>query len=128
MATAPVAKTAPKVVSHSEWLAARKEFLAKEKQLTRLRDEIAQQRRQLPWEKVEKNYVFDSPSGKVTLAALFGDKSQLIVHHFMLSPDWEEGCRGCAFISDHIAGSLPPLAARDVAYAAVSRAPLAKLE
>jgi predicted dithiol-disulfide oxidoreductase (DUF899 family) len=75
MATAPVAKAAPKVVSHSDWLAARKEFLAKEKQLTRLRDEIAEQRRQLPWEKVEKTYVFDSHSGKVTLADLFGDKS-----------------------------------------------------
>src|ERR1700760_2440510 len=128
MATAPVTKAAPRVVSHSDWLAARKEFLAKEKQLTRLRDEIAQQRRQLPWEKVEKNYVFDSPSGKATLADLFGNKSQLIVYHFMFSPEWEEGCRGCSFISDHIAGSLPHPAARDVAYVAVSRAPLAKLD
>jgi predicted dithiol-disulfide oxidoreductase (DUF899 family) len=128
MATAPVANAAPRVVSHSEWLTARKEFLAKEKQLTRLRDELASQRRQLPWEKLEKNYVFDSPSGKVTLADLFGDKSQLIVYHFMFSPDWEEGCRGCSFVSDHVAGSLPHLAARDVAYAAISRAPLAKLD
>src|ERR1700753_3423142 len=128
MATAPVTRVAPRVVSHSDWLAARKEFLAKEKQLTRLRDEIAQQRQQLPWEKVEKNYVFEGPSGKVTLAGLFGDKSQLIVYHFMFSPEWEEGCRGCSFISDHVAGSLPPLGARDVASAAVSRAPLPKLE
>ena len=128
MATAPAVNPSNKVVSHSEWLAARKEFLAKEKQLTRLRDEIARQRQQLPWEKVEKNYVFDSPSGKVTLADLFGDKSQLIVYHFMFAPDWAEGCRGCSYISDHVAGSLPHLAARDVAYVAVSRAPLSKLE
>jgi predicted dithiol-disulfide oxidoreductase (DUF899 family) len=128
MATAPAVTPNHKVVSHSDWLAARKEFLAKEKELTRMRDEITRQRQQLPWEKVEKNYVFDSPSGKVTLADLFGDKSQLILYHFMFAPDWAEGCRGCSFISDHIAGSLPHLAARDISYVAVSRAPLAKLE
>jgi predicted dithiol-disulfide oxidoreductase (DUF899 family) len=128
MASAATVKQSPKIVSHSDWLAARTEFLAKEKQLTRLRDEIARQRQQLPWEKVEKNYVFDGPNGKVSLADLFADKSQLIVYHFMFAPDWAEGCRGCSFISDHVEGSLPHLAARDVSYVAVSRAPLAKLE
>jgi predicted dithiol-disulfide oxidoreductase (DUF899 family) len=103
MATAPAVTPNHKVVSHSDWLAARKEFLAKEKELTRMRDEIARQRQQLPWEKVEKNYVFDSPSGQVTLADLFGDKSQLIIYHFMFAPDWAEGCRGCSFVSDHVA-------------------------
>ena len=118
----------PKIVSRDEWLAARKKLLAKEKQLTRERDALAAERRQLPWVKVEKNYVFDSPARKKVLADLFDGKSQLIVYHFMFSPDWEEGCRGCSYVSDHVAGSLPHLAARDVAYVAISRAALAKLE
>jgi len=118
----------PKVVSPAEWLAARKELLKKEKEFTQLRDQLSQQRRDLPWEKVEKSYVFDGPKGKETLADLFGGRSQLIVYHFMFGPDWKEGCPSCSFISDHIDGSVTHLAARDVRLAVVSRAPLAQIE
>ena len=128
MATAPATRPSPKVVSHSDWIAARTQFLAKEKEFSHLRDEISRQRQALPWEKVEKNYTFDGPNGKVTLAELFGNKSQLIVYHFMFGPEWTEGCPGCSFLGDHFDGSLAHLAARDVAFVAVSRAPLAKLE
>src|SRR6266568_2958329 len=96
----------PKVVSREEWLVARKKLLAKEKQLTRQRDAIAAERRQLPWVKVEKNYVFDSPSGKKTLADLFDGRSQLIVYHFMFGPEWQEGCPSCSFNMDHTDGAL----------------------
>ena len=118
----------PKVVSPAEWLAARKELLKKEKEFTQLRDQLSQQRRDLPWEKVEKSYVFDGSKGKETLADLFGGRSQLIVYHFMFGPDWKEGCPSCSFISDHIDGSVTHLAARDVRLAVVSRAPLAQIE
>jgi predicted dithiol-disulfide oxidoreductase (DUF899 family) len=118
----------PRVVSREEWLAARKQLLAKEKKLTRERDAVAAERRQLPWVKVEKNYVFDSPSGKKTLADLFVGKSQLIVYHFMFGPDWQEGCPSCSFNMDHTDGALVHLAQRDVSFAAVSRAPLSKIE
>src|SRR5438128_6371476 len=118
----------PKVVSRDEWLAARKRLLAKEKQFTRERDAIAAERRQLPWVKVEKNYVFDSPSGKKTLADLFGGRSQLIVYHFMFGPEWKEGCVGCSFLSDHVDGSLVHIENHDVAYVAVSRAPFTKIQ
>jgi len=117
-----------KVVAPEEWLAARVELLKKEKEFTRLRDEISQQRRELPWEKVEKKYVFDGPKGKETLADLFGKHSQLIVYHFMFGPGWKEGCPSCSYIADHFAGSLPHLAARDVRLVAISRAPLAEIE
>src|ERR1700757_376024 len=117
----------PKVVSREEWLAARKQLLAKEKKLTRERDAVAAERRRLPWVKVEKNYVFDSPSGKKTLADLFAGKSQLIVYHFMFGPDWEEGCPSCSFNMDHTDGALPHLAQRDVSFAAISRALYPKL-
>jgi len=117
-----------KIVSPAEWLAARKELLKKEKEFTRLRDQLSQQRRDMPWEKVEKAYVFDGPKGKETLADLFGGRSQLIVYHFMLGPDWKEGCPSCSLISDHIDGSVVHLAARDVRLAVVSRAPLAQIE
>src|SRR5882724_4453800 len=117
-----------KVVTPAQWLAARKELLKKEKELTSLRDELSQKRRDLPWEKVGKSYVFDGPNGKETLADLFGSRSQLIVYHFMLGPGWAEGCPSCSFISDHIDGSVPHLAARDVRLAVVSRAPLAEIE
>ena len=117
-----------KVVSPAEWLAARKELLKKEKEFSRLRDELSRQRRELPWEKVENAYVFDGPRGKETLAELFGGRSQLIVYHFMLGPDWKEGCPSCSFISDHIDGSIVHLAARDVRLVVVSRAPLAQIE
>jgi predicted dithiol-disulfide oxidoreductase (DUF899 family) len=118
----------PKIVSRDEWLVARKKLLVKERQLTHERDAIAAERRQLPWVKVEKNYVFDSGGGKKTLADLFDGKSQLIVYHFMFGPDWKEGCPSCSFNMDHTDGALVHLAQRDVSFLAVSRAPLSKIE
>src|SRR5437899_5509963 len=118
----------PKIVSQEQWLAARKELLAKEKKLTRDRDALAAERRKLPWVRVEKNYVFDSPTGKRTLAELFDGRSQLMIYHFMFGPDWEAGCPSCSIVGDHIGGSLVHLANRDVTLVAVSRAPLAKIE
>jgi len=118
----------PKVVSRDEWLAARKKLLAKEKQLTRERDALAAERRQLPWVKVDKNYVFDSPSGKKTFADLFDGRSRLIIYHFMFGPEWQEGCPSCSFIMDHTDGALVHLAQRDVSLVAVSRAPISKIE
>src|SRR3989442_8527311 len=117
----------PKIVSPAAWVAARKELLKKEKEFTRLRDDLSRHRRELPWEKVEKAYVFDGPKGKETLADLFGGRSQLIVYHFMFGPGWEQGCPSCSFISDHIDGSVVHLAARDVRLVVVSRAPLAEI-
>lgn len=118
----------PPVVSAQEWLAARKELLAQEKELTRQRDAVDAARRALPWVKVEKEYVFDGPGGKVTLAELFDGRSQLIVQHFMFGPGWKEGCVGCSFKSDHIDGALPHLEHHDVSFVSVSRAPLADIE
>jgi len=118
----------PKIVSREEGVAARKRLLAKEKQLTRQRDAIAAERRQLPWVKVEENYVFDSPSGKKTLADLFDGRSQLIVYHLMFGPDWQEACPSCSFNMDHTDPALVHLAQRDVSFAAVSRAPISKIE
>jgi predicted dithiol-disulfide oxidoreductase (DUF899 family) len=118
----------PKIVSRGEWLAARKKLLCKEKQLTHERDAIAAERRLLPWVQVEQKYVFDSPGGKKTLAGLFDGKSQLIVYHFMFGPDWKEGCPSCSFNMDHADGALVHLAQRDVSFAAISRAPLSKIE
>ena len=117
-----------KVVSQPEWLEARKALLAKEKALSRQRDELARLRRELPRVRVEKDYVFDAPEGKVRLAGLFGPRSQLIVYHFMLGPGWDAGCKSCSFLADHFEGALPHLAARDVSFVAVSRAPLAEIE
>ena len=117
------------VVSREEWLVVRKQHLIKEKELTRLRDELSRQRRDLPWVKVEKRYVFETPSGKETLADLFEGRSQLIVKHFMFGPGWKEGCVGCSFEVDHIDGApLVHLEHHDVTYVAVSRAPLAEIE
>jgi len=116
------------VVSAEKWQAARVELLKKEKELTRLRDEISKQRRELPWEKIEKKYVFDGPKGKQTLADLFESKSQLIVYHFMLGPGWKEGCPSCSYLGDHFDGALPHLAARDVRLVAISRAPFTEIE
>jgi predicted dithiol-disulfide oxidoreductase (DUF899 family) len=118
----------PRVVSQLEWLAARKELLAKEKEHTRQSDALAAERRNLPWMKVEKEYVFDTPSGKKELADLFEGRSQLLVYHFMFAPEWEEGCPSCSILGDHIDGSVTHLANRDVTLIAVSRAPIAKIE
>ena len=115
------------VVSHSEWLRASREFLDKEKELTRLSDELARQRRELPWTRVEKNYVFEGPQGKQNLADLFNGKSQLAVYHFMFGPDWTEGCPGCSYVTDHMNGVLEHLGARDVSIVLISRGPLEKL-
>src|SRR5580704_3873444 len=117
----------PKVVSREEWLVGRKKLLAREKQLTRERDAVAAERRQLPWVKVEKNYVFDGPNGKVTLAELFNGKSQLIVYHLMFGPDWQDACPSCSFNMDHTDGALVHLAERDVSFAAISRAAYPKI-
>src|SRR5271155_3471094 len=118
-----------RIVAQAEWLAARKTLLAREKELTRLRDVVNRQRRELPWVRVEKNYVFDGPNGKETLADLFDGRSQLIVQHFMFGPGWKEGCVGCSLEVDHIDGSpLVHLANRDVTYVAISRAPLKEIE
>jgi predicted dithiol-disulfide oxidoreductase (DUF899 family) len=125
-ATAAVSK-APKVVSHAEWIAARKDFLKKEKELTHLRDELSRQRLELPWEKVDKHYVFEDPSGRVALADMFHGKSQLIIYHFMFGPEWKEGCPSCSLLGDHFDGSIPHLRERDVTLAVVSRAPMAKI-
>jgi predicted dithiol-disulfide oxidoreductase (DUF899 family) len=119
---------AHKIVSQDEWLAARTALLADEHAFTHMRDALAAKRQALPWVKVEKPYTFDTPQGERTLAELFGPRSQLIVYHFMLGPDWDEGCVGCSLLSDHIDGMLPHLEHHDVSYVAVSRAPLAKLE
>lgn len=116
------------IVSRNEWLAARKTHLAREKELTHLRDAINAERRAMPWMKIEKTYLFDSPTGPKSLDDLFGNKSQLIVNHFMLAPGWKEGCVGCSFGADHVEGALVHLAQRDVAYVAVSRAPQAEIE
>lgn len=117
-----------RIVSQDEWNKAHAAFLQKEKELTHLRDELARQRRELPWTPVTKNYVFDSPDGKKSLADLFAGKSQLIVQHFMLGPGWKEGCSGCSFQADHVDGALPHLTQKDVTFVAVSRAPLAEIE
>lgn len=114
------------IVSPEEWRIARKELLAKEKELTRLSDELSRQRRQLPWVKVETPYVFEGPTGRQTLADLFDGRSQLIVYHFMFAPGWLEGCPGCSFVADHIDGANLHLAHHDVSVVAVSRAPLAE--
>ena len=116
------------VVPHEQWLEARKAFLAQEKAFTRERDRLSQARRDLPWERVDKDYVFDGPAGKQTLAQLFGSSSQLVVYHFMYDPEWDEGCKSCSFWADNFNGIPIHLRARDTAFVAVSRAPLLKLE
>lgn len=116
------------VVTRAAWLEARKKFLAREKEFTRLRDQLSAERRTLPWVKVDKTYVFDGPGGKVTLAELFAGRSQLIVYHFMLGPGWEQGCKSCSYLADHFDGPTVHLADRDVTLVAVSRAPLAEIE
>ena len=116
------------IVSRQEWIAARKALLAKEKEFTRARDRLNEQRRALPWVKVDKAYAFDGPRGKATLPDLFAGRSQLIVQHFMFAPDWNEGCKSCSFWADGFERMIPHLAARCTTLVAVSRAGLPKLE
>jgi predicted dithiol-disulfide oxidoreductase (DUF899 family) len=118
----------PRIVPRDEWLAARKDLLIKEKAMTRAKDALSAERRRLPMVRVDKAYVFDTPSGRQTLAELFEGRSQLIVYHFMMGPDWVEGCPSCSFLADHIDGSVVHLAHRDVTLIAVSRAPLSNIE
>lgn len=128
-ATTAISLTAPSnIVSRAAWLEARRKLLDQEKAFTRERDRLNQRRRALPWVRVDQPYTFDSPRGRVSLADLFDGRSQLIVYHFMLAAGWDEGCRGCSFVSDHFDGALAHLAARDVAFTAVSLAPLAEIE
>jgi len=116
------------VVSHGEWIKARQQFLTKEKEFTRLRDQLSQQRRDLPWERIDKDYVFHGPNGKETLSDLFAGRSQLIVYHFMFGPDWDAGCPSCSLFADNFNGIVIHLNQRDVTFVAVSRAPFPKLE
>jgi len=116
------------VVSLEQWVAQRRKLLAREKELTHLRDQIARERRSLPWVRVDKSYVFDTPEGKRTFAELFEARRQLMVQHFMLGPGWEQGCPSCSFMADHTDGMNVHLAHRDVTFVAVSRAPLAEIE
>jgi len=116
-----------RVVPREEWLAARTALLAREKDLTRARDAVMEERRALPWVRVEKAYCFDGARGRVGLGALFAGRSQLIVNHFMMGPGWREGCAGCSFAADHIDPALVHLAQRDVSLVAVSRAPFAEI-
>ena len=117
-----------RVVSQDEWIKERTALLAEEKELTHRRDVLASKVRDLPWVKVDKAYTFDAPTGKVALADLFGDKSQLIVYHFMFDPTWSQGCKSCSFIADHYNGIVVHLSHRDIAFATVSRAPIEKIE
>lgn len=116
------------IVTRDEWIAERKVLLAREKELTRLRDQIAGERRALPWVHIDKNYVFETPEGRRTLADLFDGRRQLLVQHFMLAPGWEQGCPSCSFMADHNDGMNVHLAHRDVTLVAVSRAPLSAIE
>src|SRR5260370_25839203 len=125
----PVMQPQPhKIVARKEWIAARKAHLTHEKEYTRARDRLSQERRALPWVKVDKTYVFDGPNGKQTLSDLFGGRSQLVVQHFMFAPDWNEGCKSCSFWADGFERIVPHLAARDTTLIGISRAPFQKLD
>lgn len=117
-----------RVVSRDEWVAERKALLVREKDLMHLSDQVASERRALPWVRVDKSYVFDAPGGQRTLAELFQGRRQLLVQHFMFAPGWEQGCPSCSFMADHTDGAIPHLAHRDVSFTAISRAPLADIE
>src|SRR6187402_2959477 len=116
------------VVSRDQWLAQRQALLAREREFTHRRDQLAAERRALPWVRVDKNYVFDTPEGRRTLAELFAGRRQLVVQHFMLGPGWEEGCPSCSYMADHTDGMTAHLEQRDVTFVAISRAPLAEIE
>lgn len=126
--TTTTQRTPHPVLPRDRWVAQRRALLAREMELTRLGDQIARERRALPWVRIETPYVFDTPSGPRTLAELFGPHRQLLVQHFMLGPGWEAGCPSCSYMADHLGGMLPHLAQRDVAVALVSRAPIAEIE
>ena len=117
-----------RVVSRQQWLAERRKLLAREKELTHLGDQIARERRALPWVRLEKDYLFDTPTGRRPLADLFDGHRQLLMQHFMLAPGWEQGCKSCSYMADHTDPMLAHLAQRDTAFVAVSRAPLAEIE
>lgn len=117
-----------RVSTREEWLAAGLALLDEEKRLTRQMDAISAKRRALPWVKIDKQYWFDSPAGRVSLADLFGGRRQLVVQHFMLGPGWVNGCKSCSYMADHLECMLPHLGARDVKMLAVSRAPLAEID
>lgn len=117
-----------KITSREEWLEARKALLKREKEMTRLRDKIAEERRALPWVKIDKEYAFDTAGGRKTLAELFGNNDQLVIYHFMMAPDWEAGCSGCSFLADHLDSANQHIKHHDVTLMAVSRAPLDKIQ
>jgi predicted dithiol-disulfide oxidoreductase (DUF899 family) len=117
-----------RIVSREEWLKERTALLAKEKAFTKLRDQIGAERRALPWVKLEKEYVFDAPTGKITLAQLFDGRSQLFIKHFMMGPGQTEQCVGCSLEVDHVEGILEHLENHDVSYVAVARAPIEEIE
>jgi predicted dithiol-disulfide oxidoreductase (DUF899 family) len=121
-------ETSHKVVTKDEWLKARLAHLAAEKELTRKRDELSRQRRELPWVRVEQDYVFEGPNGPETLADLFAGRTQLIIYHFMLGPNWEEGCKSCSLLADHFDATRIHLAHRDVTFAVVSEAPMPRIQ
>lgn len=116
------------VASTEQWLAARKALLSREKEFTHMKDQLARERRALPWLRIDKHYVFDTPSGPRTLAELFNGRKQLVVQHFMFTPGAEQGCKSCSYMADHTDGALAHLAQRDTTFVAVSRAPLADLQ
>lgn len=125
--TAQAGTAAHRVVSDTRWTEERQQLLAREKELTHLRDQVAAERRALPWRRITKNYVFDTPHGQRTLAQLFGGRRQLLVQHFMFGPGWEQGCPSCSFMADHTDGMTIHLAHRDIGFVAISRAPLADI-
>jgi predicted dithiol-disulfide oxidoreductase (DUF899 family) len=116
------------IVGRDQWLAARKALLQREKELTRLSDQVARERRALPWVRMEKNYLFDTPDGPRPLGDLFDGRHQLVMQHFMLAPGWEQGCKSCSYMADHTDPTIAHLAQRDTAFVAVSRAPLPEIE
>src|SRR3984957_10611497 len=118
----------PTIATREQWLAARPDLLEAEKEFTRQRDALTRRRMAMPWEHVEKPYQFEGPNGALSLADLFDGRSQLIVYHFMFSPDWKEGCKSCSFWADNFNGIAIHLNHRDVTFTAVSRAPLARIE
>ncbi|HVY76066.1 MAG TPA: thioredoxin family protein [Puia sp.] len=116
------------IVSREEWLVARKAHLRREKEITRMLDELRAERRRLPWVKLEKSYIFDGPEGRVSLGELFQGRSQLVLRHFMMGPSWEAGCIGCSFAADHVDSAFLHLEHHDVSFVSVSRAPIEKIE